>query len=171
MALEKRLKSVRRTKDVKSIFIRAIITASFVYLMFNVVFTIAVVNGDSMMPALKEGDILLFLNIGVNYRAGDIALIKSDDGTEYVKRIIAVPNQTVNIDDVSGEVVINENVLKEPYIYQSTYSKSVVTFPITLGEDEYFVLGDNRANSKDSRNYGSINSKNINGKLVLLLRW
>ena len=170
-ALDKRLQRLRRRKSRWALARTMVITAGVVDLLFGVIFGIAVVQGDSMIPALRESDVALFLRIGNTYHIGDIALVEAGDGTEYVKRIVALPGQTVAIDDETGELLVDGEPLLEPYIYEGTYSKTGIGYPITLGEDEYFVLGDHRENSKDSRNYGPVSAKQLDGKLLFFFRW
>ena len=169
-ALDKRLQRIRNRKSRWLLFRSLAITAVIVYLIFGVFFRIAIVQGNSMVPALKDNDIAMFLNIGAKYQAGDIALIKDESNVEYVKRIVALPGQTVNIDDETGQLIVDGKLLSESYIYEDTYSKNGVRYPITLGENEYFALGDHRENSKDSRNYGAVTKEQLDGKLLCFFR-
>lgn len=171
--IEGRLRKVRRKRSRRALLIRLLITALIVYLTFGVCLGVAVVEGDSMTPALEEGDVALFLRIGATYRTGDIVLVEMDDGTEYVKRIVALPGQTVDIREDTGELLVDGEPLLEPYISEATYAKEgVVSYPLTLGEDEYFVLGDHRANSMDSRNYGPVCKDQLDGRMLFIFfRW
>lgn len=170
--IESRLRKVRRKKNVRSILVRLAVVALLVWLIFGVLLGVAVVKGDSMSPALESRDIVLFQRIGADYRTGDIVLVRTDGETESVKRIVAMPGQTVEINEASGEVLVDGEVLLEPYIFENTYGKEGTGYPLTLGEGEYFVLGDSRGNSRDSRNYGPVQEDQIDGKLLILFfRW
>lgn len=170
--IESRLKKVRRKKSVRSFLLRLGAVALAVWLVFGVLLGVAVVKGDSMSPALEGGDVFLFQRIGADYQTGDIVLVRTDGDTESVKRIVALPGQTVEIREATGEVLVDGEVLLEPYIFEDTYVKEGVDYPLTLGEDEYFVLGDSRENSRDSRNYGPVRSDQLDGKLLFLFfRW
>lgn len=168
-ALENRLRTLRKRRSWLGLIRSLILTGAAVYLLFGVVFGIAVVRGDSMTPAVKEGDAALFLRVGNHYRAGDIVLVRAEERAEYVKRIVALPGQTVEME--GGELVIDGEPLAEPYIYEGTYGKDGEDYPLTLGEKEYFVLGDHRENSKDSRNYGPVAEDSLDGKILLIFRW
>lgn len=134
-------------------------------------FTASVVREDGMAPALVEGDLVLFQCFLESYYTGDIALVEFG-GTRYVRRIVALPGQTVDIREETGELYIDGELLQESYVYEGTYGKDEISFPLTLEEGEYFLLGDHRENARDSRNYGPVTEKQLKGKLLCtLLRW
>ena len=85
----------------------------------------------------------------------------NDNRTRYVKRIIGIEGDEINI--TSGYVYINGEKLNEPYIKGDTYNRDI-EFPIVVGENQFFVLGDNREVSQDSRDFGLINLNQIEGK-------
>jgi len=116
-----------------------------------------VVDGSSMEPTLTHQDNLIVDKL--SYRFGDperfdiiVFPYQYAENVYYIKRIIGLPGETVLI-DVSGNIYINGELLKESYGKETIEAENVgdVTYPIVLGEDEYFVLGDNRNDSKDSR--------------------
>jgi signal peptidase I len=125
--------------------------------------SVYVVEGRSMDPAYPPGAHLYGAPISTPLERGDVVLL--DDGKEdyAVKRIIGIPCETVQI--WRGQVFINRQMLVEPYLPKHTYTYPVeqarrgATF--ILGEREYFVLGDNRTCSSDSRTYGPVERKQI----------
>ena len=150
--------------------INILLTVAAVYLLFGVVLGIAVVKGDSMEPTLRENDIVLFLRIDVGYNPEDIVLTEAEDGRIYIKRIAAVSGQTVDINEETGALVIDGTEAVEPYVYTKTSGKTGMEFPYTLEEGEYLLLGDNRENSYDSRNYGPVREDDIKGRVFTTLR-
>jgi signal peptidase I len=133
--------------------------------------TIEVV-GESMIPTLQPGNHYI-LNRWVFHNAspqrGDVVVIRDPADHGYsVKRVIALGGESVHF--VDGKVLINGETLKEPYLkpgtHTFTYSKAREQF-ITCGEDSYFVLGDNRSESIDSRAYGAVSRKDVLGRVVL----
>lgn len=123
---------------------------------------IALNMGDSMSPTLKEGAVLLVTPFFTPQR-GDIVIFSSEPGSVnsgFVKRIIGLPNDTVQIQD--GEVLINGKVLDEPYVNGATEGSSTVT----LGSDQFFLMGDNRPDSYDSRSFGAIPQRDILKKVI-----
>lgn len=121
------------------------------------------VSGTSMEPTLHNGDFLLVSKIPTylkQYKRGDILIVDSPDLDEfYVKRLIGLPGETVEIDD--GKVYINGKWMKEYYTNQETVSYASSKW--TLGENEYFVMGDNRGTgaSNDSRLFGPVLAEHI----------
>lgn len=130
-----------------------------------------VVSGESMYPALEDGDNLIVDKI--SYRFSDpkrfdviVFPFQYQAGTFYIKRVIGLPGETVQIQD--GEIYINGRVLKESYGNEGILNPGFASSEITLAEDEYFVLGDNRNNSRDSRepSVGNISREDIIGKAL-----
>lgn len=91
---------------------------------------------------------------------------KDDERIRLIKRVIGVPGDTIDIRD--KKVYINGELLDEPYIKGETYPKSMV-FPLVIPEHQFFVMGDNRENSMDSRDFGFVGIHQIEGKAVLRL--
>jgi signal peptidase I len=115
------------------------------------------VSGDSMMDTLHDGDNLIVDKLSYRFSEPDrfdivIFPYRHAEETYYIKRIIGLPGETVQIDE-EGKIYINGEVLEESYgreIIKEEH-RGIASHPITLGEDEYFVMGDNRNNSSDSR--------------------
>lgn len=131
--------------------------------------THTVVEGTSMETTLHDEDNLVINKIGYRFHEPeryDIIVFPYDDETYYIKRIIALPNETVQI--INGKICINGKMIKENYGLELIDNPGNAIEPITLGSDEYFVLGDNRNQSKDSRSseVGLIKRDKIIGKAV-----
>lgn len=168
--LEERLNTVRRRKAVRSVVIELLVTVAAIALLFGVICGVAFVEGDSMEPALHNGDVVLFFRLQHSYRVGDIALLEKDGNRDYIKRVVAVPGQTVDIDNKAHCLLVDGVAQDEPYSSGETIRKTGCTYPLTLGEGEYFVLGDARENSVDSRNFGVVEQGQLRGRVVALLR-
>jgi len=145
-------------------------TALFTLALFSAVFGLALVQGDSMCPALQQGDFVLFFRLG-KLKQSDVVILQMDGGhiNKYVKRVIGLPGDSVDIDD-QGRVLINGTPLDETYIYSITRRKTITDYPLVLGKGEYFVLGDNRGDSHDSRDFGQIANRMIDGTVVAVVR-
>ena len=155
---------------------RSLITAVVgVVLLFTFLARLIGVSGPSMQNTLYTGDRILVLNsLLCDFQPGDVVVVNAynaqlDD--TLVKRIIAVGGQTVDIDFVTGTVYVDGEPLDEPYIKEPTYTTDGTTFPLTLAEDEVFIMGDNRNHSTDSRStqLGPVKEGYIQGKAILLL--
>ncbi len=155
------------------------ILSTSLYLLFVLVATFLVVTyvgqrtkviGSSMEPMLSDGDNLIVDKI--SYRFGDpqrfdiiVFPFQYSEKTYYIKRIIGLPGETIYIDE-AGSIYVNGEVLKESYGKDVIADPGRAYEPITLAEDEYFVMGDNRNNSSDSRDpvVGNIHRKDFIGK-------
>lgn len=130
------------------------------------------VSGSSMENTLSHGDNLIVDKITYRFAAPkrfDIIVFpfRYEEKTYYIKRIIGLPGETVQIQD--GNIYINGEILNESYGREVMKSAGLAAEPVTLGEDEYFVLGDNRNDSTDSRdpNVGKIHKDEIIGRAWL----
>jgi signal peptidase I len=133
------------------------------------------VSGQSMMPMLSNGDQLIVDKLTYHFKEPerfDIIVFPYQyaDNTYYIKRVIGMPGETVQI-DAEGTIYINEEPLAEHYGKDviAANNLGMAAEPITLEKDEYFVLGDNRNNSSDSRepSVGNIKRKDIVGRAWL----
>ena len=156
-------------------WIRALLgVAVSVILVFTFAVRIVSVSGESMREILQDGDRLLVLNAlwCGDYRPGDIVIVGQafSDQETIVKRVVATAGQTVDIDFETGSVYVDGTELDEPYIRERTYTPEGVTFPLTVPEGSIFVMGDNRNNSNDSRDYrlGTVDTRYVIGKAVFL---
>lgn len=130
------------------------------------------VNGDSMNATLEDGDNLMVDKLSYRFKDPerfDIIVFpyQYQEKTYYIKRIIGMPGETVQIED--GMIYIDGEMLMETYGTEVMQYAGVAGEPITLEEDEYFVLGDNRNNSSDSRDpsVGNVKQDQIIGKAFL----
>lgn len=130
------------------------------------------VDGSSMYPTLENRDNLITDKITYRFKDPerfDIIVFpyQHADHTYYIKRIIGLPGDTVQV--IDGKVYINGEDLNENYGRETIDDPGTAAEPVTLGDDEYFVMGDNRNNSSDSRdpNVGLIHRKDIIGRAWL----
>ena len=121
------------------------------------------VDGASMNKTLENGQILLLYKLGSIKRFDIVVLDEEIEDEIIIKRIIGMPNDTVEIKN--GKIYVNDEEIEEEYAYGQTsdYDK------ITLKDDEYFILGDNRPISKDSRYFGPVKEDEIIGKIIFRL--
>ena len=132
-------------------------------------FALVVVNGVSMQPTLSDGDNLIVDKLSYRFHDPDrfdIIVFPQEDGRYFIKRIIGLPGENVRIDE-DGFIYINGEKLQESYGKEVMLDPGLAKDGIQLGADEYFVLGDNRNNSEDSRyaDIGNVKKKYIVGKL------
>ncbi len=126
------------------------------------------VEGSSMVPTLQNGERIITTPLYKELKHNDIVVIRRKDDKPLVKRIIGLPGDKININFDTHEVFVNDKVVDEPFINEPTTRQYDVTFPATVPEGCYFVMGDNRNYSDDSRDsqIGMIDGRNIFGKAV-----
>lgn len=175
-------------------FLEAIVLAMVVFLVIQTSIQNFKVEGSSMQPTLEGGQYLLvnklvYLRMDQDRlsrmipfwsvtsgeqsfavhppRRGEVIVFHfpRDPSRDFVKRVIGVPGDTVEIRN--GVVMVNGQVMDEPYLTSRDNSS---LSRVTIGEGEYFVLGDNRRGSNDSRNWGTVPEANILGK-VWIIYW
>lgn len=134
------------------------------------------VSGQSMYPTLHNGDHMIMSKLGDTKRFDVVVLQAPDEDKEYIKRVIGMPGDTVEVK--SGVLYINGKVVEQPFINTNSDKKTVFIDDFTLkeltGEDKvpegkYFVMGDNRGVSKDSRMIGFIDKASIEGKAIFIV--
>lgn len=130
------------------------------------------VSGSSMTPTFHDSDFILTDKLTPRFtpfKRGDVIVLKNprDESQDFIKRIIVLPGETIKVQNSS--VSINGKVLDESYLPKNTitHAGSFLTqnTAITAGQDQYFVMGDNREHSSDSREWGSVTKKEIIGKV------
>jgi len=124
-----------------------------------------VVPGESMEHTLSDGDKVMVYAVEGELQRGDIVVFDPPNGSSnpYIKRIIGLPGETVEI--TGGDIYIDGFLLAET----SDFSSQIPvpdSYSVTLLEDEYFVLADNRAHSGDSRSFGPVASEDIIGRIL-----
>ena len=160
-------------KEILSTSVYLLVVLLVTYLVVNYVGQRTQVVGSSMESTLSDGDNLIVDKI--TYRFGEpqrydiiVFPFKYEKNTYYIKRIIGMPGETVRIDQ-EGVIYVNDKVLQEYYGREVIQDPGVAKREITLGKDEYFVMGDNRNNSTDSRDpvVGNIHRDDILGRAWL----
>ncbi len=145
--------------------VETVLLAMILFAVVNLTTARFRVHGSSMEPTLQEGEYLIVSKVVYQVHPperGDIIVFRPPSGSEdYIKRIIGLPGDRVEIRD--GTVLVNGVALEESY----TLSPAPYSGTWTLGTGQYFVLGDNRANSSDSHSWGVLPYENIIGKAWL----
>lgn len=153
-----------KNKSAWSIVLRILIV---LFLINTFVIGFVKTSGPSMMPTVPEDSYVIARKIWFDIERDDIVLAVSPDGTPVIKRAVGLPGDIIEITE-EGDIYINgekyDNQFQSAYIEGADY----VGKEVTLGEDEYFLLGDNRYESRDSRYYGPVKRSVIFGKVVYI---
>lgn len=123
-----------------------------------------IVQGESMVPTLNGGELMILKKFDKTYERFDIVVVnKSVEGNNLIKRVIGLPGEKIRYKN--GNLYINDEIIEDIYAYGDTNNFQ----EIILGKDEYFLMGDNRSVSLDSRILGAIKKDEIEGTTNLVL--
>lgn len=155
-------------RDVLFLLLKIGAIAVVVMVLFTFVYGLHRAEDVSMKPAVRDGDLAMYYRLDKTYAAGDVLLLEFD-GKVQIRRVVATAGDTVDI--VEDALMINGALQQEPDIHEATQRyENGVSFPLTVGEDEVFVLADARENGTDSRVYGVVDTKDTLGKVISILR-
>ena len=126
--------------DIGYLLLKILIIGALAAVMFTFLFGICRNPDASMTPAMKEGDLIIYYRLKKDYQVGDVVVIRQEKETE-LRRIVARAGDVVGI-----------------------------TFPVTVGKNQVFLLGDNRSSARDSRIYGPVDIATIKGNVMTIMR-
>lgn len=157
-----------RADTIKRIIFKTLLFAAFNFAIFFFIFGVIHVKTSNMNPMVKKGDLCVIYRLDNAY-LNDVVLYEHDGKTCF-GRIAATGGQVVDFKD-NGVYEIN-NMMPAEQLPMPTYAdrNSHVTYPLTLKEDEVFILNDNRDDKTDSRRFGAIPRSEIKGKLMFIMR-
>ena len=141
-----------------------VVVAAVAVLITTLFLPILQISGDSMYPTLTHNEIVVLLKTR-DYQRGDLIGFYYQ-GKILLKRVIALPEDEVGIDS-DGNVYVNAQLLEEPYVTDKSHGDCDLEFPYKVPGTGYFVMGDRRSNSVDSRNsmVGTVSQEDIIGKV------
>ncbi len=162
----KRLRYQRRYgKTLKSTIAILVVVAALAVLVATLWMPVLRIYGTSMTPTLEDGQIVITVK-STHFKQGDIVAFYQGNKL-LVKRFIAGPADWVDI-DIDGNVRVNGTILDEPYISEKAYGDTNIELPYQVPDNRYFLMGDNRDVSVDSRNtaVGCVSDEQIEGKVI-----
>lgn len=160
-----RVKYNRKYKQVlKSTMYSLIVVAAVAVLIATLVLPVLQISGSSMEPTLNDEEIVVLLKT-VNMKKDDLCCF-SYQNKLLIKRVIGLPGDKINIDE-NGNVYVNDELLDEPYVTGKALGECDISFPCYVTDNHYFVLGDQRSTSIDSRSsvIGLVSEDFIVGKI------
>lgn len=153
-------------KEIMSWLYAVLIALVIVILVRGFIVTPSVVKGDSMQPNLYDGDRIIISKLSSINRFDEIAFVAPNGEDNYVKRVIGLPGDEIEI--INDTLYINGTVYAEDYLTENYSEEVSIRYFSTekIPEGTYFVMGDNRKHSYDSREFGVINKDSIIGEVV-----
>lgn len=146
--------------------VKLIIFALIVFISFGCILGITTADSDYMQPGVKYHDNLIYSRIDHDYALRDVVIYEYE-GKTYVGRIVGMPGDTIST-NVNGNIFQNDFLVYEEDIRYTVDRSKEVT--ITLGDNQYFIICDNRSQNFDSRTFGAIEKKDIKGKVIMVWR-
>ena len=148
--------------------LKLIIAVLIGLIVFGYVFGLTRNLSLNMQPAFQDGDLVVYYRLIQDYKSGDTVVVHYQ-GRDLTERIIAVAGDTVDI--TADGLCVNGSYVQEPQVLGDTVLfDEGVSFPLTVGAGEYFVLGDNRESAIDSRVFGCVSKKAVKGRVIGLFR-
>lgn len=151
----------------RSLLLRVLFLALAAWVLLTQVFLITQVRGNAMFPALKDGDLVIAFRIQQDYAKNDV-IVYTAQGHSRFGRIAARETDVVMLDD-TGSLLVNGTNQSGEILYP-TYAREGLTYPYLVPEDHLFLLGDYRTQTEDSRDFGPIPLKQVQGKVITILR-
>ena len=127
-------------------------------------------HGSQMFPAIRDGDLILAFLPAKHYPAGAVVVYRTKEGIKRIGRIVAVPEDVVDISE-DGLLSVNERIVSEEIFYPTSFEGAQIgALPLKIPEDSYYILNDHRTETDDSREYGVISRTDLCGKAFWLFR-
>ena len=156
----------RYTRVLRSTIYALLVVAAVAVLLATLFLPVLQVSGDSMNPTLQDKDVIVLVKSG-SLKTGDLCGFYWQNKL-LLKRVIGLPGDIISLDE-NGVVTVNGTVLDEPYVDELALGECDIKFPYQVPENRYFVLGDHRATSIDSRSsvIGCVEKNQIVGKVFI----
>lgn len=169
-------KAEKGVKHYQFFLLRLLLFIIIVWVLFFKVIGLTPMPSADMYPRVDAGDLVMFYRLDTDVKAQDIIVIEKqtpESGKEkqtFISRVIAAPGDEIEITE-TGNVIVNGNAMIESNIFYQTMPYTDYTaFPVKLGADECFVLGDSRNGATDSRYFGAVKKDEIKGTVITIVR-
>ena len=155
--------------EIKMLLMKIGLIVVFFLILFTMFFGIMQQPDNSMSPAIKEGDLIIFYRLDKQFESGEVMVLKNQEGDLQCRRVKGVPGDELEITDKG--LVVNGYVQQEDDIYTETLPyKGDVVYPVSIQEGNYFVLADYREDTEDSRVYGQVSESAVKGTVLMTIR-
>ena len=156
-------------EDICAFLVKLAAIVLMLAVLFGFAFGITPMANDDMAPRISAGDLLLYYRLVDDWANGDVMVFEKD-GEQYVGRIVARGGDTVEVTEEATLVVNGSTVLESDIFYTTPQYENGPTYPLTLAQDEFFILCDYREGARDSRYFGPVRADEVKGKVITVLR-
>ena len=168
-AIRQRRRRLSQIDDIKSFFTRLVVMIVMIYIMFFVIFGLQPMSNDDMKPRISAGDLMLFYRLETRINSSDVVVFRKD-GKTYTGRVVAKGGDKVEVTDDSSLKINDSTMIESDIFYSTPKYEDYIQYPVTLQQDEYFILCDYRNGAKDSRYFGPVKENEIMGKVITIIR-
>lgn len=166
--VDNRKKAAQIWEDARRFLGKLALVALLGWLLLGWVCGVAVMEGEGMYPRLRDGDMMVYYRLQKTYHLGDVVTF-TRDGKRYTGRVAAQGADLVDLGE-NGEWILNESAQSEEIFYPTLPAQGGIAFPCRIPQDSVFLLCDFRTNATDSRSYGPVRIKELDGKVITILR-
>lgn len=152
-------------KKEKGQILHSVVIAAVITLLFCSRYTIICVSGESMQPVFESGSIVIVDKWAVPHRGDIVVAYLEEMECNIIKRVVAEGGSTVSME--KGRLILNREYVEEPYLLQENQEETWEEIQVPFGM--YFLLGDNRLQSVDSRHFGCVTKDMIKGTVIITL--
>lgn len=161
-----------RSRRIIKLAVKAAVTVAALIFITAFVFSGFIITDNAMAPTISKGDVVLVNKMTKSYHSGDIIMFRDSHEQKHFLRIVAAEGDLIDIRK-DGKLYINSKAEDENYVTGETLkSDENILYPFLVSEDEFFIMGDNRENSTDSRDYqiGTVREDEIVGKVIFCIK-
>lgn len=163
--LKEKKEKKRLIRNIINLVIKIIFILMMYYVLLHIIFGAKRITGNTMIPYITDGDLLIYYRLDKKYNTDDIIILEQND-KEYVLRIVAKEGQTVDINEY-GQLLVDGNPETHTTYFETPKDESNnINYPYLVPKNSFFALNDYRKVSNDSRSFGPISTENIKGKII-----
>ena len=165
---EREQKRREQKREILSFCLKLAVFCLALWAVFSFLIGVTQMKGESMYPRIRDGDLVLYYRMERKYAIGDVVAFEVNE-IPRIARIVAMEGDIVELTP-EGQLMVNGNIQEEEIFYPTEAISGGVSYPYTVDAGSCFLLCDFRTASSDSRSFGAVSEKDIDGKVITILR-